>query len=133
MKRMRNFRSTLRFGDDEAIKRCLPWRQNEAGDSTEKPAEHGFRRLHIQLIFLLESLLVGVAGTAIGLTLGLILCRNLFAVDFFERFRSGLTLVVPWSELAAICVAAVCASLLASVLPAWQAGRVTPADAIRFE
>jgi len=93
----------------------------------------GFRRLHIQLIFLLESLLVGVAGTAIGLTLGLILCRNLFAVDFFERFRSGLTLVVPWSELSAICVAAVCASLLASVLPAWQAGRVAPADAIRFE
>ncbi len=93
----------------------------------------GFRRLHIQLIFLLESLLVGVAGTAIGLTLGLVLCRNLFAVDFFERFHSGLTLVVPWSELAAICVAAVCASLLASVLPAWQAGRVAPADAIRFE
>ena len=93
----------------------------------------GFRREHVQAIFLIESLLVGVAGTAIGLALGLILCRNVFAVDFFERFQSGLTLVVPWGELAAICAAAIVASALAAALPAWQAGRVAPADALRYE
>src|SRR6516164_10887236 len=33
----------------------------------------GFRRLHVQTIFLLESLLTGAFGIAIGLVLGLIL------------------------------------------------------------
>ncbi len=93
----------------------------------------GFRRLHVQLIFLLEALLVGVAGTLIGLVLGLVLCRNVFAVDFFSAFQSGLTLVVPWGELGAICLAAVLASLVAALLPAWQAGHVSPADALRYE
>jgi putative ABC transport system permease protein len=93
----------------------------------------GFKRLHVQAIFLIESLLVGVVGTAIGLVLGLLLCRNIFAVDFFERYQTGLALVVPWHELAAICGAALLAAALAAALPAWQAGRVAPADALRYE
>lgn len=93
----------------------------------------GFHRTHVQVIFLIESLLVGVVGALFGLVLGLLLCRNIFAVDFFERYQSGLTLVVPWRDLASICVAALAASLLAAALPAWQAGRVAPADALRYE
>jgi putative ABC transport system permease protein len=93
----------------------------------------GYRRRHVQAIFLLESLLVGAAGTAIGLVLGLVLCRNVFAVDFFAQFQSGLTLVVPWRDLGIICAASLAASMLAAVLPAWQAGRVAPADALRYE
>jgi putative ABC transport system permease protein len=93
----------------------------------------GYRRRHVQAIFLLESLLVGVAGTAVGLALGLVLCRNVFAVDFFSQFQSGLTLVVPWRDLATICAASVLASMIAALLPAWQAGRVAPADALRYE
>lgn len=93
----------------------------------------GFRRLHVQVIFLLESLLVGTIGAALGAVLGLVLCRNVFAVDFFEQFQSGLVLVVPWSEIAIICAAALAAALLAALLPAWQAGRVAPVDALRYE
>jgi putative ABC transport system permease protein len=93
----------------------------------------GFHRLHVQGIFLLESLLIGVVGTALGIALGLVLCRNVFAVDFFAQVQTGLTLVVPWGELAAICGAALVASLVAALLPAWQAGRVAPADALRYE
>ena len=93
----------------------------------------GFRRLHVQVIFLMESLLVGAIGAALGAVLGLVLCRNIFAVDFFEQFQSGLMLVVPWSEIAIICAAALAAALLAALLPAWQAGRVAPADALRYE
>lgn len=93
----------------------------------------GFHRLHVQALFLLESLLVGAAGTAIGLLLGLLLCRNIFAVDFFAPVQSGLILVVPWSELGVICACALAASALAAILPAWQAGRVAPADALRYE
>ncbi|HEV2461289.1 MAG TPA: FtsX-like permease family protein, partial [Ktedonobacterales bacterium] len=93
----------------------------------------GFHRGLVQALFVAESLLVGAAGTAVGLFFGLILCQNMFAVDFFERFQSGLSLVVPWQELAVICAAALSASALASLLPAWQAGRIAPADALRYE
>lgn len=93
----------------------------------------GFRRLHVQIIFLFESLLVGATGTAIGAVLGLILCRNVFAVNFFEPVDPGLTLVIPWQELVVICAASLAASAIASLLPAIQAGRVAPADALRYE
>jgi len=93
----------------------------------------GFHRSHVQLIFLIESLLVGAAGVALGVTLGLILCRNIFAVDFFAQFQSGLTLIVPWRDVAGICGAALAASLVAALLPAIQAGLVAPADALRYE
>jgi len=87
----------------------------------------------VQAIFLIESLLVGAAGVLFGLVLGLLLCRNIFAVDFFEQFQSGLTLTIPWRDLAVICGIALAASLLAAALPAWQAGRIAPADALRYE
>ncbi len=93
----------------------------------------GFRRWQVQLIFLIESLLIGTVGTLIGVVLGLLLCRNIFAVHFFEPLQSGLTLVVPWTELGALCLAAFTASAVAAALPAWQTGRVAPADALRYE
>ncbi len=93
----------------------------------------GFRRGHVQLLFLIEALLVGVVGTALGVALGLLLCRNIFAVDFFAQYQSGLTLVVPWNQLVLLCAAAIGATLLAAVVPVWQAGRIAPADALRYE
>jgi putative ABC transport system permease protein len=93
----------------------------------------GFHRMQVQLVFLIESLVIGVAGGAMGIALGLLLCRNIFAVDFFEQYQSGLTLVVPWRTIALIALAALVASLVAALLPAWQAGRVAPADALRYE
>ncbi|HEY7849919.1 MAG TPA: FtsX-like permease family protein, partial [Ktedonobacterales bacterium] len=93
----------------------------------------GFHRAHVQLIFLIETLVVGAAGALFGLVFGLILCRNIFAVDFFEQYQSGLSLVVPWRDIGVIIGAALLASMIAAILPAWQAGRVTPADALRYE
>jgi putative ABC transport system permease protein len=40
---------------------------------------------------------------------------------------------VPWEELALICGAAIAASAIAALIPAWQAGRIAPADALRYE
>ncbi len=93
----------------------------------------GYQRWGVQLSFLLEFLLVGVAGTCIGMSLGLVLCRNVFAANFFEQYQTGIFLLVPWQELGVIALCAGVASLLAAFLPAWQAGRVSPADALRYE
>jgi putative ABC transport system permease protein len=93
----------------------------------------GFRRSHVQMMFFIESVLVGVLSAGLGLGLGLILCRNVFAVNFFASITTGLTLIVPWRELVLICIAAIAASALAALVPVWQAGRIAPADALRYE
>jgi putative ABC transport system permease protein len=93
----------------------------------------GFRRTSVLVLFLSESLLIAVLGVGIGVGLALLLCRNVFAVDFFAQFQSGLALVVPWSEVAAICGFALLTGVLASLLPAAQAVQVSPADALRYE
>src|SRR5579859_2997343 len=92
----------------------------------------GCRRRLIQAAFLSESFFVGCVGSVLGVILGLILSQNIFAVDFFEQFHTGLVFSVPWSELGLIVGIALLASLLAAMLPAWQAGRVTPSEALRM-
>lgn len=92
----------------------------------------GCKRSLIQGAFLCESFLVGVVGSLSGVILGLILSENIFAVNFFEQFHTGLTFTIPWSELGLIVGIALLASLLAALLPAWQAGRVTPTEALRY-
>ena len=91
----------------------------------------GSKRRMLQGAFLCESFFVGCIGSLIGVILGLILSRNIFAVNFFEQFHTGLTFAVPWEELGLIVSIALLASLLAALLPAWQAGRVAPSEALR--
>lgn len=91
----------------------------------------GCKRRLLQGAFLSESFIVGCVGSVMGVILGLILSHNIFAVNFFEQFNIGLTFAVPWQELGLIVGIAMLASLLAALLPAWQAGRVTPTEALR--
>ncbi|MFL5653207.1 MAG: ABC transporter permease [Ktedonobacteraceae bacterium] len=93
----------------------------------------GCNRRLIQGAFLFESFLVGAIGSILGVVLGLILSSNIFAVDFFEQFNTGLIYSVPWEELGLIVGIALLAAFLGALLPAWQAGRVTPAEAIRYQ
>src|SRR5260370_5503500 len=80
----------------------------------------GSKRRLLQGAFLSEAFFVGCIGSLLGVILGLILSRNIFAVNFFEQFHTGLTFTVPWQELGLIVGIALLASLLAALLPAWQ-------------
>jgi putative ABC transport system permease protein len=91
----------------------------------------GCRRRLIQGAFLCESFFIGTIGSLLGVILGLVLSQNIFAVNFFEQFHTGLIFSIPWEELGLIVGIAMLASLLAALLPAWQAGRVPPTDALR--
>ncbi|MBX5451560.1 ABC transporter permease [Thermogemmatispora sp.] len=93
----------------------------------------GCSRRLVRGAFLGESLLVAILGSLIGLVLGLLLARNLFAANFFERYQTSLVFVIPWGHLALIVGIALGAALLAALLPAWQAGRVTPIEALRYQ
>ena len=93
----------------------------------------GCGRHLIQGAFLLESFLVGALGSILGIVLGLILANNVFAANFFEQYQTGLTFSIPWQQLGIIVGVAFLASLLGALLPAWQAGRIAPAEALRYQ
>ncbi len=93
----------------------------------------GCKRRLIQSAFLLESFLVGTLGGLLGLLLGILLARNIFAANFFEQFQTGLTFSIPWSQLGVVVGIALLASFLGAILPSWQAGKITPAEALRYQ
>ena len=100
----------------------------------------------IMKIFVLEGLIIGLIGTLLGVVSGLLVALNLepiieviqkitgqnfFSKDIYylDRFPS---LVVP-SDVLLISVTAVLISFLATIYPAWQASRMLPAEALRYE
>jgi lipoprotein-releasing system permease protein len=100
----------------------------------------------IMKIFVLEGLIIGVAGTIIGLFGGLIIALNLESiVDFvqkvtgFELFSKDIyylnhfpSQVVP-SDVLLISVTAILISFIATIYPSWQGSRLPPAEALRYE
>jgi len=93
----------------------------------------GYSRRMVGGAFLLEALFTAAMGVLIGGALGLILSKNLFDANFFEQYRSGLTFAIPWDLLGVMTAAALGATILATLLPAWQASRIPPAQALRYE
>jgi lipoprotein-releasing system permease protein len=100
----------------------------------------------IMKIFVLEGLVIGIIGTALGVVSGLLIALNLepiiafiqkvtgqnfFSKDIYylDRFPS---MVVPFDVLL-ISVTAVLISFVATLYPAWQASRMLPAEALRYE
>jgi lipoprotein-releasing system permease protein len=100
----------------------------------------------IMKIFVLEGLIIGVAGTAIGLVGGLSIAFNLETIVGFVQKVTGFDLfnkdiyylshfpsrVVP-SDVLLISVTAVFISFIATLYPSWQGSRLTPAEALRYE
>jgi putative ABC transport system permease protein len=93
----------------------------------------GFKRGMVQLSFLLESSFVALLGIAVGCALGLILSFNIVRDNAQQASTENIEFAVPWINLTAIFVIAYAASLLTTFLPARQASRVYPAEALRYE
>jgi putative ABC transport system permease protein len=91
----------------------------------------GYQSGMVSLSFLIETAFVVGLGVVSGTVLGLILARNLFASPDFAP--SGSTFVVPWSIVIAILVITIVAALLMTIVPARQASRLAPAEALRYE
>jgi putative ABC transport system permease protein len=91
----------------------------------------GYRRSMVRNGFLLESSFVSILGTLLGVALGLALARNLVAE--VAKSSPGITMTIPWLQVVAIVLIAYLASLLTTIIPAWQASRVYPAEALRYE
>jgi lipoprotein-releasing system permease protein len=106
----------------------------------------GATGLSIMKIFVLEGLIIGVIGTILGVASGLLIALNLEPIinviekvtglNFFSKDVYYLdhfpSLVVP-SDVVLISVTAVLISFIATLYPAWQASRMLPAEALRYE
>ncbi len=106
----------------------------------------GATNAQVRWLFLSQSLIVGVFGVLAGYGLGLLLLR--YRNDFldlmnrltgFELFPKTIyafdrlpALIVP-GDIAIICGGSLFICLLAGLLPAWNAGRLQPVEALRNE
>jgi lipoprotein-releasing system permease protein len=100
----------------------------------------------IMKIFVLEGLIIGITGTIFGVASGLLIALNLEPIinliqkttgqNFFSKDIYYLdhfpSLVIP-SDVVLISFTAVLISFIATLYPAWQASRMMPAEAIRYE
>ena len=93
----------------------------------------GFRDRTVRSIFIIESLIVGLAGSALGWGLGYLLTGGLASLEFKTPFSDNNHLPVLYSVkhyLLASAVALV-SSFLAGYFPARAAARLNPVDIIR--
>ncbi len=91
----------------------------------------GFRRSSVQAAFLLESSIVAILGIVIGSVLALALSYQV--LDDMRDTIENLEFQMPWVELAIIAGVAWVASMLMTIIPAWQASKIYPAEALRYE
>lgn len=106
----------------------------------------GATRGMIMRIFFLSGASVGVAGTTLGVTLGLLFCENierirralesltgteLFSAEIY--FLSKMPAEVDMNEVTSVVLMALGLSLAATLYPSWRAARTDPVEALRYE
>ena len=111
---------------------------------TDKTREIGILRAMglsaaaIRRIFVLQGAVIGVVGTSLGASLGLLIARlvdkeRLIELDPSVYFIDHLPIQVVPTDLIATVVASVLVAVLATVYPARQAAALQPVEAIRHE
>ncbi len=92
----------------------------------------------IMKIFVLEGLIIGVVGTTLGLIGGIGLCEILKKYQFIHLpsdvyYISSLPVLMKGPDILLIVVAAIGITFVATLYPAWQASRLDPVEALRYE
>ena len=98
----------------------------------------GARRSQVRWIFMLQGVLIGIVGSAIGLVIGYSLC---YYANKFQWVKLDQTVYsmsfVPfeprWIDGIWIAAAAIAVSFLATIYPARNATKIAPAEVLRYE
>ena len=98
----------------------------------------GTRKSQVRRLFITQGLLIGVIGTAIGLTVGyalswagghyhlLSLAPEVYSIDYVPFAPRAI-------DGALVALVAIGVSLIATLYPSWSAARILPAEALRYE
>jgi lipoprotein-releasing system permease protein len=98
----------------------------------------GASRKSISLIFTLSGLIIGCLGTTLGAAGGFLICYLLKTYKFIKLpsdvyYIDTLPVQIQWSDSLLIALCAVAISFLATLYPAYQASRLNPVEALRYE
>jgi lipoprotein-releasing system permease protein len=98
----------------------------------------GASRRQVRRIFMLQGVLIGIVGSAIGLTIGYTLCyfANKYQWVKLDQTIYALSFVPfqpRWIDGIWIAGAAILVSFLATLYPARSATRIAPAEVLRYE
>jgi lipoprotein-releasing system permease protein len=106
----------------------------------------GARSDQVIKIFIIQGSVIGLVGVALGLVLGCIIALYIGdIVTFFEQLTgshifdpavfmiSALPSKLVLSDVLWVVAAASAVSVLATIYPAWRAGQVMPAEALRYD
>jgi len=91
----------------------------------------GFPTEMVSLSFLIESAFVVGIGALCGTLLGLPLAYKLFTNEVGSS--ADVSFIVPWSIIGTVLISTIAVGLLMTWLPSRQAGRIAPAEALRYE
>ncbi len=91
----------------------------------------GFRSSMIRTQFLIESSFITLLGIVVGIFLGILQSWLIFLE--ISKELQGAKFVVPIGEVGVLIAITIIASILASVIPANEASKTYPAEALRYE
>jgi lipoprotein-releasing system permease protein len=91
----------------------------------------------VMSIFMFQGTFIGAVGTAIGAVLGLVICGILKEIKIDlppdVYFINTLPVLVSWVDVVTVCLASLLICFVATVYPSWEACRMPPLDAIRYD
>ena len=98
----------------------------------------GATSMGIMRIFIYEGLIIGLTGTVLGVIGGLGLCEVLSRYQFIKLPSdvypiTTLPIKVLPMDVTLVAISAALITLLATIYPSWQASKIEPAVALRYE